>query len=110
MRHHVNGVMYTRLSTHTGNSLVTFYPGGDTSLPACQVQSSIYSNITARYPLCFSTSALHEMISLIPFAITHTFLLGFTMLAFPWSGKKSILLGLCLIIYGGHIRRPLWLF
>lgn len=33
-RHHVNGVMYARRSTHTGNSLVTFYPGGDTSLPA----------------------------------------------------------------------------
>lgn len=31
--HRVNGVMYTRHSTHTGNSLVTFYPGGDTSLP-----------------------------------------------------------------------------
>ena len=45
--HTVNGVVYSRTSTHIGNSLVVFYPGGNHS--SCPVPGSIqhivfYSN------------------------------------------------------------------
>ena len=31
--HVVNGIIYSHCSTHVGNSLVVFYPGGNRSLP-----------------------------------------------------------------------------
>jgi hypothetical protein len=99
LRH--NGIIYSTSATHLGNSLVQFYPGGDTALSQSLVALNTFFLSAIGCTLASSASYLLIVLSLIHLLYTLNFLLRCIRLIFLRLSSEWELDGFTLIMLDG---------